>query len=54
MWLNPWVVMYSCRWPVLIVADVESTVDVEGRPRGYQVVCGGVLACHGKIVLCFP
>ena len=54
MWLSPWVVMCSCRLLVLIVADEGSTVGVEGRLGGYQVVRSGVLACHGKIVLCFP
>ena len=54
MWLSPWVVMCSCRWPVLIVADEGSADGVEGRLGGYQVVRGGILACHGKIVLYFP
>ena len=54
MWLGPWVVMCLCRWPVLTVADGESADDMEGRLGGCQLVRGGVPACHGRIVLCFP
>ena len=43
-----------CRWPELIVADGESADDMEGRLGGCQLVRGGVLACRGRIVLCFP
>jgi len=54
MWLSLWVVMYLCRWPVLIVVDGESVDDMEGGLGGCQLVRGGVPAYHGRVVLCFP
>jgi len=39
---------------MLIVADGESADDVEGRLGGRQLIRGGVLACRGRIGLCFP
>jgi len=56
MWLCPWVVMCLCRWSALTFADgydEESADDAEGRPEGCRLVYGGVLVCHGRIVLCF-
>ena len=49
-----WVHRWWCRWPVLIVIDGEFADDVEGRLRSCQLVHGGVLAYHDRIVLCFP
>ena len=56
MWLSPWVVMCLCRWPALTSADdcdEESADDAGGRIEGCRLVYGGVLGCHGEIVLCF-
>jgi len=47
-------VMCLCRWPVLTVADGEFADDMEGRLEDGRLVCGGVLVCHGRTVLCFP
>ena len=33
--------------------DEESADDSEGEHEGCRLVYGGVLVCHGRIVLCF-
>jgi len=57
MQLSPWVVICLCRWSALTFADgynEESADDAGGRLEGCRLVYGGVLVCHGRIVLCFP
>ena len=34
--------------------DEGSANDTEVGPEGCRLACGGVLVCHGRIVLCFP
>ena len=41
---TPMASVNRCRW---------AAGDVEGKLGGYQVVCGGVPVCYGRIVLCF-
>jgi len=39
---------------VLMATTGESADDLEEGPKGCRSACGGVLVCHGRIVLCFP
>ena len=57
MRLSPEVVTRSCRWSALVFVDgydEKSADDSEGEHEGCRLNYGGVLVCHGRIVLCFP
>jgi len=40
--------------PMEVVTDGESADDMGGRLEDGWLDRGGVLVCHGRIVLCFP